>query len=106
MAPEEYWTSRYVDTVGFSQTPSRIIAFDAAASGLSTSAYAGTGQGSYADPYRRTGEQAPTVPGVSIKDVFVFDALPGNTITLRYSNLYYGYQFVALAGIRFQAPCA
>lgn len=68
-------------------------------------AYGHVGAGTLANPFRRSGDYAPTRLGVSIRDTFQFSALAATSITMRYSNNYYGYQFVALAGIRFTVPC-
>lgn len=103
--PSHRWSDQYKDTVGFSQAPSAIVPFDAAAAGLNPSIYGGVGAGTYASPYQRVYDHAPTVRGVSIKDTFIFGDLAGSSITMRYSNAYYGYQFIALAGIRFSGPC-
>lgn len=109
-ALEHAWVDQYQDTISFNQTPSAIQAFDPYDPNVSylledPSAYESVGDGSYANPFHRAGYYAPTKFGVSVKDTFVFDALTSNSITMRYSNNYYGYQFVALAGIRLTVPC-
>lgn len=109
-ALEHAWVDQYQDMISFNQTPSAIQAFDPYDPNVSylledPSAYESVGDGSYANPFHRAGYYAPTKFGVSVKDTFVFDALTSNSITMRYSNNYYGYQFVALAGIRLTVPC-
>jgi len=89
------WRGDYYDAVGFNVAPSQIIP---------SSMDRGTGAGTTADPFRRSAGNMPTVAGQQWLDTFVFASVAG-PLTLTYSNLYYGYHFVALSALQFQGPC-
>lgn len=91
-----YWAGRYYDAVGFDVTPTSII----------PSAYdPGAGTGSLSDPFHRTGSKMPSESGRIWQDSFLWSALPGSSLVLRYTNLFYGYHFVSVSGLSFTAPC-
>lgn len=94
------WRGIHWDAVGFSTTPST-IAFTGTA-GVSTT---GTGSGSLADPYHRTGSQEATPPDGFLEDRFTFATFPSGT-TMQYTSFdgMTGWHFIAISGITFDLP--
>ncbi|ROQ15544.1 hypothetical protein EDF54_0407 [Rathayibacter sp. PhB93] len=88
------WVPTHWDAMGFSVAPTAIVQ-----DGL----YAGTGAGTLADPYRREGDNLPTVD-VFKKDVFSFASFPsGSTLTYTQHDGRQGWHSVFLTGLSFRS---
>lgn len=95
-------SGRYWDTVAFEPAPTSIGSFiDPSTNQPAPS----TGDGSLASPFFRNDPNYATTPNRFITDTFFFDRI-NNGLTLQYGNRSWGYQFIAVSGLSFSAPCA
>lgn len=92
------WREGYWDAVGFSTKPATIVYTGTVAT------YSGAGAGTFADPYRRAGENQLTLGGGNVvSDSFTFASFPSGT-TMKYLNYgnERGWHFISISGLSFQ----
>lgn len=90
----------YWDAVGFSLAPTSI-----AFTGSPGAATTGSGTGTLADPYHRSGSQEATPGSGYVSDTFTFATFPSGS-TMQYSNYdgMVGWHFIAISSVTFDVP--